>query len=165
MSLTPLLTLLKDRRSLMITVLVASVLFLFNYRLMASLPAQGQYACLIGGALTPFNLAFSALLSLLTGIMGAGLFTVLRQRQREHIMTTGSLLGVGTMVGVFTTFCTACTIPVFSLFGLSLGFGFFMTYNLAFKVVSLVFLLVGLYFLSQQLDNSCRRCVMGPKKR
>jgi hypothetical protein len=156
----PLLAIFRDRTSVIIALLSGGILFLFDYRLMKTLPSAGKFSCLIGGALTPFNVSFSLVLSLLMGTMIAGVVQLFTQKKQEGAFATTSLLGIGTTVGFFTTFCTACTLPVLSLFGLSLGLGFFTTYNVLFKSVSLALLLVGLFLLNQQMRGACQRCVV-----
>lgn len=153
----PIIQIFQNKKYILIALTAGGLLFLFNYRLMALLPAQGKFSCLIGGALTPFNVGFSLILSLLMGIMVSGLIHLFLKK-RDGAFGTMSLMGLGTGVGFFTTFCTACTLPVLSLFGLSLGFGFFTTYNVAFKIMSLTLLLVGLYLLNRQINDECLVC-------
>jgi hypothetical protein len=164
MNTFPLFSIFRDRKYVIVSLLSGGVLFLFDYRLIRTLPAAGKFACLIGGALTPFNISFSLVLSLLMGIMIAGIFHLFLQKKQDGAFATTSLLGIGTTMGFFTTFCTACTLPIFSLFGLSLGLGFFTTYNLQFKIVSAALLFVGLYLLNQQMRGDCQRCVVPLRK-
>lgn len=154
----PILNVLREKRSLAIAAAVAGVLFLFDERLMATLPMERNLSCVIGGALTPFNIGFSAIFSLLSGLMAAGVVELLRQKRKTTTFATTSLMGIGASVGILTTFCTACTLPALSLLGLSVGFGLFNTYNLIFKIASLVLLFAGLYQFNKQLGGHCERC-------
>ncbi len=72
---------------------------------------------------------------------------------------TGSVMGFGFLLGFFTVFCTLCTIPVISVFGFAVGLGFLTTYNLAFKILSLVLMFMALTLLDKQL-NFCETCVL-----
>lgn len=142
------------------TLALAALLFDAYYLVMKELPSvSGTKACVIGGALTTENLIFSGLISVLTAIILIGLFRLYRLkaslRQRA---ATGSFLSIGFIVGFFTVFCTLCTIPVISFFGLSIGLSFFTTYNLLFKLLSIFLMLLALFLLNGQLKNDCKRC-------
>lgn len=142
------------------TLALAAVIFDAYYLIMKRLPAVNDTkACQIGGALTTENLIFSAVLSMLAALILAGLFRLYRLRTSlKQKVATGSLLSVGFVVGVFTVFCTVCTIPVISLFGLGIGLGFFTTYNLLFKILSLLIMGLALYRVRRQLRNHCQAC-------
>ncbi len=136
----------------------SSVLFFdLSYYFMANLPGTRNNMCVIGAGLTTLNIAFSVALSILTGIMVASVFALYRKR-KSSLIATSSLSGVGLIVGSFTVFCAACTIPVFTLFGLSLSLGFFTTYDLPIKIVSMLLMLVSLYLINNQLNDTCEIC-------
>lgn len=134
--------------------------FLFfdiNYYMMANLPGTRDYMCVIGAYLTLWNISFSVVLSLLTGLMVAA-FVALFREKRGGLAASSTVSGIGLLLGSFTVFCTFCSIPVISLFGLSLGLSFFTTYNLAFKIISMALMLGGVYLINKQLANECVVC-------
>ena len=161
---SPLLLLLRDKKYLAITISIAVVLFSFEYYLMATLPGARNYQCVIGGFLTPFNMTFGFISSLLMGLMVAGIIAVTAERH-ENAAAATSLGSIGTVVGLLTTFCTLCTLPVLTLFGLSFGLEIFTTYNLALKITSMTLLLVGLYLINNQLGQECRLCTVSAKRK
>ena len=136
---------------------VGVMFFDLQYYLMKNLPGTDGYQCLPGANLTVANLIFAVLISLMFGIMIAGLITVYKQRRAAGVGST-VLSSVGMFFGTMTAFCTVCSLPVISLFGLSIGLTFFTTYVLWFKVLSVALMLVGLYFLNKQLEGECKVC-------
>lgn len=134
-----------------------SVLFFdLSYYFMRTLPGHKDLACVIGAGLTFWNTMFSIALSLMAGVMVAGIFALYKKRQSK--LAVSSLSGFGVLIGTMTIFCTACTLPVISLFGLSIGLTFFTTYNLTFKILSLAVMMAGLYLLNRQLADECEVC-------
>lgn len=129
------------------------LLFDIHYYLMKNLPGERDLMCVMGGNFTPENITFSILMSLLFGLMVAGIVALFQERSKK--LAIGSLSGFGLLLGSFTVFCTACTLPFISLFGLSIGLGFFTDYNLIFKIASIVLMLVSLYLVNRQLSASC----------
>lgn len=148
---------LKNPVSLMVALGVAVLFFDLNYYFISTLPGEVGNACVPGANFTPVNVGFAVLLSLLAGVMVSGVIDLYRLR-RGQAGVGSALSAVGLLVGTFTVFCTACTIPFITLFGLSIGLGFFSVYNLSFKIVSLVLMLGGLHFLNQQLREGCKVC-------
>jgi len=149
---------LKEPTNLFVFVGVTVLFFDMNYYFMSKLPGTRDFACIVGGNMTPINLIFSILLSLLTALMFSGVIMLSKQRHAEK-NTAAGIASLGAIIGTFTVFCTTCTIPIISLFGLSVGLNFFTTYNLIFKIVSLLLMLAGLYHLETQLRGNCKRCV------
>jgi len=127
--------------------------FDLNYYLMTRLPGTEGLACVPGGNVTAINITFAVLLSILSALMFSAAIMLTGARR-----PTAGIAGVGAVVGTFTVFCTTCSLPFISLFGLSVGLGFFTTYNLAIKIISLVLILVGLYYLEKQLQGNCKIC-------
>ena len=158
----PLLLLLRDKKYLAITVLIAGTLFSFEYYLMATLPGAKDNQCIVGGFLTPLNVTFGLSSSLLMGLMVSGIVSMISKNRGGAAVAT-SLGGFSTVVGILTTFCTLCTLPVLTFFGLSLGLEIFTTHNLAFKLISVTLLLIGLFLLNNQLGQQCRFCVVPTK--
>lgn len=142
------------------TVALAATMFDAYYLIMKRLPSYGKVeACIVGGAITPENLIFSGVLSLMTAVMLAGLMRLYLVRQSvKKSAATGSMMSLGFIVGFFTVFCALCTIPVISVFGLAIGLGFFTTYNLFFKILSIVLMSFSLYLLNKQLKSECETC-------
>ena len=143
------------------TLTLAMGIFYGYYQVMKILPAVGDVpACIVGGSLTLKNVVFSGFLSALTALVLAGLIRLyLLRRSIVKSTKTGSILGLGFLTGFFTVFCTLCTIPVVSIFGFGIGLGFFTTYNLFFKIVSMIFMIAALILLDKQL-NSCEACTL-----
>ncbi len=143
------------------TITLAAIIFYSYYLVMRLLPGVGQVpACLVGGALTLQNLIFSALLSFLTALIISGLFRLyVKRKSMIKNVKTGSVMGFGFLLGFFTVFCTLCTIPVISIFGFAVGLGFFTTYNLIFKILSLLLMILALTLLNKQL-NFCETCIL-----
>ncbi len=133
---------------------VAMLVFDFNYYLMSTMIGSRNHACVVGANLTTANLFFSAFFSVLCGVLGAGVVALYRQRRRG--IKASAISGVGMILGIFTMFCTACTFPIISLFGLSFGVGFFTDYSIGFQILSLLFLAYGLFTLNGQLE--CEKC-------
>lgn len=134
-----------------------SVLFFdLSYYFMSTLPGHKDLACVIGAGLTFWNMMFSIALSLMAGVMVAGIFALYKKHKSR--LAVSSLSGFGVLIGTMTIFCTACTLPVISLFGLSIGLTFFTTYNLTFKILSLAVMATGLYLLNGQMADKCKIC-------
>jgi len=111
--------------------------------------------------LTPKNIAFAAVTSILTGILVGGLLALYSFRSVQPRPLSGrvsSLGGFGAILGVFTVFCTLCTLPVISLFGLSIGLGFLTDFAGIFQIASLLVLIAALFLLNRQLKGVCDVC-------
>jgi len=134
------------------------ITFAFSYYLMATLPGERDFSCVVGAGLNTFNVLFSLILSLATGLLLAAIFSLYQKRIAEKELGATSFSGLAVVIGLFPVFCTACTFPVLSLFGLSIGLGFFTDYNLAFKAVSLILMGMSLYMTEKQLKGACKRC-------
>ncbi len=140
-------------------VMIGSAVLFFdlNFWMMKNLPGVRDLMCVVGGNYNATNVIFSVLLSLMAGIMIAGVVTLFQKRRSK--LAASSATGAGLLVGGFTVFCTACTLPVISLFGVSLGLTVFTTYNLAFKIVSLFLMAAGLRLVNRQLNDNCNICI------
>lgn len=137
---------------------VAVLVFDFNYYLMSTMIGSRNHACVMGANLTTANIIFSGIFSVLCGALGAGVVAL--YRQRRGVMKSSAISGIGMILGIFTMFCTACTFPIISLFGLSFGVGFFTDYSITFQILSLALLGYGMFTLNRQLDGVCERCVI-----
>ena len=158
----PVLSNLRHVRYLLIFVGVAFLVFDINYFLMKSLPGSRDEMCVTGANFTPLNIVFALALSALVGLLIAGFVALFTQATGSKKVGLTSLSGIGAGVGMMTVFCTICTIPVISLFGLSIGLEVFTYYGSVFKVASLVSLVMALYLLNRQLKRECAVCV--PKR-
>ena len=136
----------------------AFVLFDIQYYFMKYLPGTRDFMCIMGANFTPINILFSAILSICMGILISGLFFLIQQKNTQNKVTVTSLSGIGAIIGSFTIFCTVCTLPVISLFGISLSLQLFVDYNLPFKIMSLFCTLFGIYLLNKQIQNQCTLC-------
>lgn len=156
---------LRNPKYLFALVGVAFVAFDLSYYLMASLPGNRDEMCIMGANLTPLNIWFSVMLSLMVGVLFAGFWSLidkkihLQKQSGGKKIAVGSLSGIGAFLGVMTMFCTACTLPVISLFGLSVGLEVFTDNNYIFKIASLVMVLVSIILLNRQLEDKCETCV------
>ena len=159
---------LKEPRYLMIFIGSALIFFDFNYYLMSTMPGSRNEMCVMGVNLNPENIAFSIVLSLLTGIMIMGIIAVLAKRVAQRMIAKKvaltSLSGVGLGIGLLTVFCPICAIPLFSMFGMSVIFQMFNDYNLVFKIVSLAFIAGSLFMLNRQLADDCAKCAFVPER-
>ncbi len=134
----------------------AVLFFDLSYYAMAYLPGEKNLMCVIGAGLTTVNMIFSLILSLMFGIVVSGVVSLYKQRKVG--LAASSASGIGFVVGAFTVFCTACTIPVFTVLGAAVSLSFFTTYELYFKIVSMILMLYGLYLLNKQLKEECQVC-------
>lgn len=154
----PILKNLAEPMMIFVALGVAVLVFDLNYYLMSTLIGSRNNACVVGANLTGVNLSFSALFSVMCGVLGAGVVKL--YLQRRGIMKGSAISGIGMILGIFTMFCTACTFPIISLFGLSFGIGFFTDYSIGFQILSLSLLIYGLYTLNRQLVGSCEKCLI-----
>lgn len=134
---------------------VAVLVFDVNYYMMATLPGTRDLMCVIGAGLTPLNIVFSIILSVLTGTAVVAVIEAYKLRRSKMLATSAS--GLGVFVGMMTVFCPLCTFPVLSIFGLSL-LPLFNTFEIWFKVVSIGLMLLSLYILEGQLKDECKIC-------
>jgi uncharacterized membrane protein YdcZ (DUF606 family) len=156
---TTILELYKKPQSWLITIIIAASIFYGLYLTMARLTGYENETCTIGAGLNIQNILFSSLISVFTGMMALGFLELFRRNNfsRSNLLT-GSSLSVGGVLGALTVFCTLCTIPVISVFGMAISLSFFTTYNTLFKLLSLLFFVIGLGMLDKQLLKDCQRC-------
>jgi hypothetical protein len=149
----------------MLTLGVALVVFDFNYYLMSTLPGSRDEMCVMGVNLNAENIIFSVVLSVLTGMLIAGLVALFAKKAAQRKAAMASLSGVGLGVGLLTVFCPICALPLFSIAGASVVFQAFNDYNLIFKAVSLILLGGSLFLLNGQLSDECGECAYVANKR
>jgi len=147
---------LKSTTNLLIALGSGLLFFDLNYYLMANLPGTRDRMCILGANMNVANITYAVLMSLMVGVMVAGVVTLFRQHKAN--MATSTTGGAAVLIGTFTVFCTACTLQTISIFGLSIGLTFFTTYNILFKVISVGMMLVGMFFLNRQLEGECKVC-------
>jgi hypothetical protein len=152
----PLFQALKNIRSLNIILVFTTLIFFVSLYLMATLPGEKNFSCVLGAALNKENIVFSLLMSLLTSVIIASLVSLYFYKQfHSKEISLGVTSGLGAFVGMFTVFCTFCTFPIISLFGFSFAVSWFTDYNLYFKFISFLLLLGSLYFINKQLKGNC----------
>jgi len=154
------LKILKAPTNFIIMLGAGLLMFDLNYYLMTKLPGVRNQMCTLGGNFTASNIAFSIVTSIFFGIMAAAIFQLFQNRKSKFV-GAGSLSGFSAFLGAMTVFCTACTLPFVSVFGLSISLTFLTDYNLAFKGVSLVLMVYGIYVLEKQLKGTCNSCKTG----
>ncbi|MFH0896223.1 MAG: hypothetical protein V2A54_17455 [Bacteroidota bacterium] len=147
----------------------ASVLmFDCSYYVMSTFPGSRDEMCIAGANLSPLNIVFSMVLSVLVGVLMAGFIALFSRKMANNNVgqkaTLSSLSGVGFLLGGFSVICTACTLPVISLFGLTIWLDFFTHFESIFKLVSLAMMVLSLYLLNRQLKNECAVCVVPVKE-
>ena len=137
------------------TAVLSAVLMVPYLWAMLNLPGTQENACLIGASLTWQNVLFSGLLSVMSAWMVFGLWLLHKQRAFRLRMAAGGTLGG--ILGFFTVFCTFCSFPVISFFGLSLGSAFFSEYHGMFKAISISLMAFVLWLLNEKLKH-CEAC-------
>jgi hypothetical protein len=153
--LTPLLNTLINPKRLTVFGMTFSGFFYLNYWAMANLPGHTNNMCVPGGNLNTANVLISLLISVLIGFTVVGLAELISQKRMKASLKAGSTSTIGAAFGIVTSFCTACTLPVLSLFGLSISLTFFTTYELWFKSLSILLLSFAIYMLNRQLADNC----------
>ncbi len=153
----PIVTELKQPTLFLIFAVITGLVFYLNYYAMAKLPGTDGYACIIGANLTPLNILFSAVISIMSGMLVAGLIAI--KKNGTVRAEAGGAAGFGVLIGTLTSFCTICTIPVISLFGVSLGLAFLTEFAVYVKVVSLILMSLAVYLVNAQLKKECKLCI------
>ena len=165
MEKTPLFKSLKDSDNLVVFAGFSLLFFGLNYLVMKNLPGTDGYQCL-PDSLNIENIVFSIMISFIMGIFIVGmkeLFSAKKYAMQN--VSTVSLFSVGGILSLFTIFCPVCTIGVVSIFGLSFGLNFFVDYEEWVRVVSILLLVFGLYWINGQLKDDCKVCnLVSPKK-
>ncbi|MBI2453174.1 hypothetical protein HYV56_00550 [Candidatus Peregrinibacteria bacterium] len=137
----------------------AASLFLIQYYLMATLPGTKNLSCVMGAWLTFGNLVFSLFVSLLFGFL-VPVFIFIFSQSLKTLKSAASTSGVFSLLGFGTSmlsvFCTFCTLPVISFFGVSIGLSIFTFYNAYFKVLSIIFLFISIFLLHRKLQKGCK---------
>ena len=149
---------LKQPKYLLAALGVALLFFDVSYYLMANFPGSQDRMCVMGVNLTPVNILFSMLMSLLIGVLVMGIWSMFAKRYGQGKVALSSMSGASFVVGAVTLFCPICALPAFSFLGLSLGVDFFSNYNLVLKLISFVLLFGSLYLVNKQLNEECERC-------
>lgn len=132
---------------------------------MVTMPGGDNFMCEIGGGLTPGNMFFGFFMSVMAGLTVIGFIenSVVRSKLSKVKLGTKFKLGstsfLGLGLGTLTTFCTFCSLPALTLLGSSVSLSFFADYELYIKIASLVFLVLGFYFVNKELKEGCQRCV------
>lgn len=155
----PIFGLLKNPRHWVIFGFTFGLLFYANYYLMAHLVGERDLMCVMGAGLTPFNLFFAFVMSVMAGFLVVGVVQNSKNRATSQVKVgSTSFLGLG--LGTLTSFCTLCSLPALTLFGSSVSLGFITEYEVYFKLLSIVLLAVGLYLVNRELKEGCKRCVV-----
>lgn len=122
--------------------------------LMKELPGEANNMCVPGANLTPFNIAFAVVFSLLVMLLLVGTIYFMRHSTRKSALLISTSF-LGAFLGFFTLFCSFCVLPLAGIVGVSLVLSFFTANSFIFKVISLVLLGYGLWLLDRKLRISC----------
>lgn len=155
MSQLPILTILKKPLNLSLFLGVSVAFFAANYYAMKNLPHSNGFMCILGGNVTPLNITLGLILSLSAGLLVAALFEQFKQKQTQQALRVGSASGVGMIMGTLTSFCTICSVPIISLFGIGTAMSFISQYQLYFRIGSIALMFIGLYLINKQLKSQC----------
>lgn len=151
-------TIFRERSSAAVCTVIAAGLFMLQYRFLANLPGTDGYRCIPGANLTPENIAFAAVVAILSGLVGAGVVQTARNHVKLRGIDTASLSSFGLLAAVATGFCAVCALPALSLFGASIGLGFLNDHRTLLRMLSIVLLFAALFRVNWQLQGHCRRC-------
>jgi hypothetical protein len=154
----------KEIKYLLVAMGSAFLVFDLNYYLMLKLPGSRNEMCVMGVNLNAGNVVFSIVLSLLTGILLAGMIAVFAGHVSRNKAALASVTGMGLGIGTFTLFCPICAVPILSIGSASLFFQLFNDYNFVFKLLAVVLVGVALIILNSQLTE-CEECVYKPKSK
>lgn len=142
---------------------VALCVFALLLYIMATLPGHMGNMCRIGGNMSWQNTLFAVLFSALVAIHVVVLPELLGAPKSPTTKLPAWLAGLpvlGTLMGIFTVFCTICALPIVVLFGASLSLGFFTTYSIYIQLGSILLLCFSLYFVERYLASACRFCTL-----
>lgn len=156
----PIIALLKRKAYLFAFLLIFGALFYANYYLMVNLPGHRDEMCVMGAGLNPLNMVFAFAMSALVGFVVIGFVENIKLKAKVSKAKLGSASFFGLATGMLTTFCTLCTLPVLTLFGLSIPIAFFTDYEIYFKAISLILLGLSFYFVNRALAKKCKICVL-----
>lgn len=151
----PIVGTLKKPFNLALFTVVGLLFFGVNYYALANLPSSNGFMCSVGGNLNPTNILFSLILSGMAGLIVAGLWEQVQEKKSGRSVKIGSTSSLGLGLGTLTSFCTLCTLPVISLFGVGSILTFISEYQLHFKLLSIAILGAGVYLLNNQLRKRC----------
>ncbi len=132
----PVFSNLKQLKYFLVFVGVALLMFDISYYLMSVLPGSRDYMCIEGANLTPLNISFSLLLSVMVGILVVGFISLFVQNYAKKKATLTSMSGVGFIAGTMSLICPACALPVIPLLGASTWLNFVSEYEVLFKILS-----------------------------
>lgn len=150
------MSLLKNPTYLLIALGFSFFIFDMQFLMMARLPGYENEMCVMGAGLKASNVLFAVLISLMSGLLASGfIYTFEKRKASLQVM---SFSGIGIILASMTVFCAACTLPVLSLFGLAIGLHAFTSYNLWFKIISLLLIGYALYDIDKQVKGICERC-------
>ncbi len=154
----PILNNLKQVKYLLAFIGVAFIAFDISYIFMSILPGSRDNMCMMGANLTPVNIAFAGVLSLLIGVLFAGFIKLFAMNMVKQKVTLTSLSGLGFFVGIMSVICPVCTLPVVFLFGTTIWVDFVSNHDILLKIVSLMMMAGSLCLLNRQLNNTCLFC-------
>lgn len=131
------------------------LIFDLNLILFQNLPGHLNKMCVPNGVLTPTNLGYIILLSILTGLLLTSIIEVIKQKT----LKAKSVAGItGSALGSLVVFCPACTLPTVTIFGAAISTQFFIDYEIVIRIASISLILLGLWITNSQLKENCMIC-------
>lgn len=130
-----------------------TVFLSINSYFIVLMPGSNGYACIPGANITAPNITFAIIISFMASLLIVGIIDSILNPTACSLGVKTEIFGItglGSIIGFFTVFCTFCSLPILSIFGLSFSLVFFTTYNLVFKIISIVMLLVGLWQIERK---------------
>ena len=143
---------LKTPHNAIVALATALALLNLNYWMMTNLPGFKDLSCAIGAGLTPLNISYSIVISILSGVLAGNLSSFIQLKSIKSSATGFA----GLTLGNLTIFCPLCTLPALSLFGFSISLSFFTTHDLLIKSLSLIMICWSLLIINKKL--SCQIC-------
>lgn len=169
-----LLSFLKHPAYFLVFLGITFLVFDIHWYVMSTLPGHRDEMCLVGGNFTPLNIAFAVTMAVLSGLLAVGFVGLfkgvlapaksgrtaqkVRSEKRRFFGAHSFLGGLGAAFGFLTVFCTICTIPVVTLFGLSVGLQVFVQYDPFIKIASLLLMALACWLINRQMEQRCLIC-------
>jgi len=163
---SPLLVAFKKRNNIFLFICSFLVLYGLNYLVMKSLPGTNGFQCL-PHSMNAKNVIFSVIMSTIMAVFIVGMkeLLTLKKNTLQQTVSGVSIFSVSGIIGFFTIICPICTLGVVSLFGVSFGLNFLLDFNIQIKIISILLMIFGIYWINGQLAQDCKICNFVNKKK